>query len=502
MFIISILYSCILRYCTLGLKICAIFHTIFLTSVCGKMYYGLWNEERPMKNEIFFCDDDRNITYAIRLIMHQTSFKCSFFNDPLELLENVKPDWNGIVVTDLTMPKIDGIEVIKRIKLIDEGIPVIVLTGDGDVESVVKALKAGAYDYLEKPLCRDYLIESAKRALEKRGLRLENKVLRSKVKKSSKGAFLGQSSSMIKLKDMLKGIACSDANVMIIGETGSGKEVSAKFIHDCSDRAGNTYTAINCGAIPENLMDSELFGHEAGAFTGASKKRIGKIEQSDGGTLFLDEVNSMPMAMQVKLLRVLEERVIEKLGSNKPISVNIRLIAASQVDLKELVKTGEFREDLYYRLNVIPVKLPSLRNRRDDIPLLFNHFVFDFCTQYNRDLLDVSDEIINKLMVRDWPGNVRELRNIAERFVITGNLPEQDTDLDSEVEFIPGSGFSAPDGLNLPEKVGSYEKHLIEEELKNNNAVVDTTFKNLGIPRKTLYDKMKKYNINRLLFKS
>ena len=452
-----------------------------------------------MKKEIYFCDDDRNITYAIKLIMHQTSFKCTFFNDPLELLENVTADWNGIVVTDLTMPKIDGFEVIKRIKMIDEDIPVIVLTGDGDVESVVKALKIGAYDYLEKPLSRDYLIESAKRALEKRGLRLENKVLRKKVISEPQSTFLGQSSSMVKLKDMLQGIAASDANVMIIGETGSGKEVTAKFIHEHSERRKNTFTAINCGAIPESLMDSELFGHEAGAFTGAAKSRTGKIEQTDGGTLFLDEVNSMPMAMQVKLLRVLEERVIEKLGSNKLTSVDIRLIAATQVDLKELVAKGEFREDLYYRLNVIPVKLPALKNRRDDIPLLFNHFVFEFCTQYNRDIIKITDEVMNKLMVRDWPGNVRELRNIAERFVITQTLPESDHDSEIYVETI--GGFTAPESLSLPEKVGAYEKYLIEEELKNNNAVIDSTFKNLGIPRKTLYDKMKKYNINRILFK-
>ena len=452
-----------------------------------------------MKKEIYFCDDDSNITYAIKLIMHKTSFKCTFFNDPLELLENIVPDWNGIVVTDLTMPKIDGFEVIKRVKLIDEDIPVIVLTGDGDVESVVKALKSGAYDYLEKPLCRDYLIESAKRASEKRGLRLENKALRKKVNSSTDDSFIGQSNSIVKLKEMLKGIALSDANVMIIGETGSGKEVTARFIHENSERKGRVFTGINCGAIPESLMDSELFGHEAGAFTGAAKSRMGKIEQTNNGTLFLDEVNSMPLAMQVKLLRVLDERVIEKLGSNKLTPVDIRLIAASQVDLKELVAKGEFREDLYYRLNVIPVKLPPLKHRREDIPLLFNYFLLEFCTKYNRDIIKVNNQITESLMLREWPGNVRELRNVAERFVITGKLP--DSDSNAPVESLPGSGFSAPHDFSLPQKVGAYEKYLIEEELKKNNAVVDSTFKGLGIPRKTLYDKMKKYSINRILFK-
>jgi two-component system, NtrC family, C4-dicarboxylate transport response regulator DctD len=453
-----------------------------------------------LKKEIFFCDDDRNILYAMKLIMHQSSFHSTFFNDAVEMLENIQPQWPGIVVTDLSMPKVDGFEVIDRIKKIDPEIPVIVLTGNGDVESVLKALRSGAYDFLEKPISKDYLIESAKRALEKRSLRLENKVLRKKVSKTNEDLFLGQATSIVKLKDMLKGLASADANILITGETGTGKEVAANFIHSHSNRAKNKFTAINCGAIPETLMDSELFGHEAGAFTGASKARKGKIEETDGGTLFLDEVNSMPMPMQVKLLRVLEERVVEKLGSNKLTKVDIKLIAASQVDLKELVKEGSFREDLYYRLNVIPVKLPALRHRRDDIPLLFNHFLFEFSTRYKRDMVNVSDVVLDQLIVRDWPGNVRELRNVAERFIITGVITEADSD-NSLVHGDNEQGFIAPDSLNLPERVGAYEKFLIEEEFKANNGAVDATYAGLGIPRKTLYDKIKKYNINRKLFK-
>jgi two-component system, NtrC family, C4-dicarboxylate transport response regulator DctD len=453
-----------------------------------------------MKKEIFFCDDDRNILYAMKLIMHKAPFKGTFFSDPLEMIKSIEPEWPGIVVTDLTMPKIDGFEVIERIKTIDPDIPIIVLTGNGDIGSVVKALRAGAYDFLEKPLSKDYLIESARRALEKRSLRLENKVLRKKVVKEKGMAFLGQATSMLKLKEMLQNMALSEANVMITGETGTGKEVTAKYIHEQSDRAEYAFTAINCGAVPENLMDSELFGHEVGAFTGAAKGRVGKIEQTNGGTLFLDEVNSMPMAMQVKLLRVLEERVIEKLGSNKLTKVDIRLIAASQINLKELVKKGTFREDLYYRLNVIPVKLPALRNRREDIPLLFNHFVFEFCAQYNRDLLKVNDDTVSKLIIREWEGNVRELRNIAERFVITGFLPDEEHE-GQEVTQAVGSDFTVPEDFSLSEKVGAYEKYLIEEEFKRNKGVVEETYKGLGIPRKTLYDKIKKYSINRKIFK-
>ncbi|MCH2208120.1 MAG: sigma-54 dependent transcriptional regulator [Lentisphaerales bacterium] len=455
-----------------------------------------------MKKEIYFCDDDNNILYAMKLIMHKTPFKATFFDDPIEMISQLKPDWPGIIVTDLTMPKINGFEVIERVKNIDPDIPVIVLTGNGDIGSVVKALRAGAYDFLEKPLSKDYLIESAKRALEKSFLRLENKVLRRKVTSPKKANMLGQATAMLKLKEICKNVANSEASVMIIGETGTGKEVTAKFIHDNSDRADNVFTAINCGAVPENLMDSELFGHEAGAFTGAAKSRKGKIEQSHGGTLFLDEVNSMPMAMQVKLLRVLEERAVEKLGGNSLTKVDIRLIAASQVDLKELVKDGQFREDLYYRLNVIPVRLPALRNRREDIPLLFNHFVFEYCTQYNREIIEVSEDTISKLIVREWEGNVRELRNIAERFVITGFLPDEEIDFNEAEIDSQGGSFSVPDGLRLPEMVGAYEKYLIEEEFKKNNGGVENTYQGLGIPRKTLYDKIKKYNINRKLFKS
>ncbi|NQZ59346.1 MAG: sigma-54-dependent Fis family transcriptional regulator, partial [Lentisphaeraceae bacterium] len=293
----------------------------------------------------------------------------------------------------------------------------------------------------------------------------------------------------------------SDANVLLIGETGSGKEVAAHYIHECSSRKNAQFTAINCGAIPENLMDSELFGHEAGAFTGAAKARKGKIELTLGGTLFLDEVNSMSMSMQVKLLRVLEERVIERLGSNKLIPVDVRLVAATQVDLRELVNTGAFREDLFYRLNVIPVTLPPLKERREDIPLLFNHFLVEACARYNKDLMKVGEDMVKALMFREWPGNVRELRNAAERFVLTGEIPdlnEGDGVLDEVSDF---GGFSVPKEWALPEKVGFYEKHLIENELSKYNGVVDSTYKSLGVPRKTLYDKMKKYQIDRKEFK-
>ena len=455
-----------------------------------------------MKKEIFFVDDDKNILHALKLIMHKTAYAVKTFNDPLEMLANIQVGWSGIIVTDINMPVINGFEVLKRVKQIDEEIPVIVLTGNGDVNNVLMALRAGAYDFLEKPLSKEYLLTCANRALEKRHLTLENKSLRQQIQTKNKtNGFLGQSESIIRLKDTLQVLAKSDANVMLIGETGTGKEVVSKFIHDNSGRNKNIFTAINCGAIPENLLDSELFGHEAGSFTGASKSRKGKFEETDGGTLFLDEVNSMPMTMQIKLLRFLEDRVIERVGSNKLIPLDLRVIAASQIPLKELVDKGEFREDLYYRLNVIPVKIPALRDRRDDIPLLFNQFLFDFCTSYKRDIIKADSNLLNQLMMNEWPGNVRELRNVAERYVITGTLPENEGTQSNSTTPGTGLSFSTPDDLILPEKVGLYEKHLIENELTATNASVVTTCENLGIPRKTLYDKMKKYDLKRVMFK-
>ena len=455
-----------------------------------------------MKKEIFFVDDDKNILHALKLIMHKTAYSVKTFSDPLEMLGNIQVGWSGIIVTDINMPVINGFEVLKRVKQIDEQIPVIVLTGNGDVNNVLMALRAGAYDFLEKPLSKEYLLSCANRALEKRHLTLENKSLRQQIQTKNKAnGFLGQSESILRLKDTLQILAKSDANVMLIGETGTGKEVVSKFIHDNSGRNTKIFTAINCGAIPENLLDSELFGHEAGAFTGASKARKGKFEETDGGTLFLDEVNSMPMTMQIKLLRFLEDRVIERVGSNKLIPLDLRVIAASQVPLKKLVDKGEFREDLYYRLNVIPVKIPALRDRRDDIPLLFNQFLFDFCTSYKRDIIKADSTILNQLIMNEWPGNVRELRNVAERYVITGILPENEGKEGNSSTAGSSASYSTPENLVLPEKVGLYEKHLIESELTATNASVVTTCQNLGIPRKTLYDKMKKYDIKRIMFK-
>ena len=448
-----------------------------------------------MKKEIYFIDDEEAVRNAIARALHRSPFKAEVFEDATVALGKLEPNWNGVVLTDLNMPIMDGFQVIEEVKKIDPQIPVIVLTGNGEKENILKSFRAGAYDFLEKPLMTDYLLKSATRALEHRSLSLENKSLRSQLKaQHDKGGFLGKTQIMQDLLKSLEAVAPTDANILITGETGSGKEMVARQIHLLSHRKKQSFVALNCGAVPDSLMDSELFGHEAGAFTGANSQRIGKVELANKGTLFLDEVNSMPLSMQVKFLRVLQERVIERLGNNELLPVDVRLVAASQVDLFDLSKSGEFREDLYYRLNVIPVQIPPLRQRKEDIPMLFQHFLVQSSEKYNLDLKDLSEQHRGILFDYDWPGNVRELQNCAERFALTGTLQIKGASQAS-------SGFQLDDGAPLPEQVNAFERSLLEKALRENKGKIDETYKALSIPRKTLYDKMKKYSLAKEDFK-
>lgn len=447
-----------------------------------------------MKRKIYFIDDEEAVRNAVARALQRSSFSVGVFADAQEALAKLSANWDGVILTDLNMPKMSGFQVIEEVKKIDEKIPVIVLTGNGDKENILKAFRVGAYDFLEKPLMTDYLLQSASRALENRSLSLENKSLKSQLKRQQgKGDFLGQTQIMQDLVKSLEAVAPTDANILITGETGSGKEVVARHIHRLSHRSKQDFIALNCGAIPDNLMDSELFGHEVGAFTGANSRRTGKVELADKGTLFLDEVNSMPLSMQVKFLRVLQERVIERLGDNKLLPVDVRLIAASQVDLGDLSQSGEFREDLYYRLNVIPIQIPPLRQRKEDIPMLFQHFLIESADKYSLDVKDLGDKDRSLLFDYDWPGNVRELQNCAERFSLTGSL---------EIQGARRKNLGdVKSGLSLPEQVNSFERSILEQALRSHNGKIDDTYKALAIPRKTLYDKMKKYSLVKEDFK-
>ena len=320
------------------------------------------------------------------------------------------------------MPGMDGLELMRRIREGDKGLPVIIITGHGDVPMAVKALRDGAYHFIEKPFASERLVEVARHALDKRKLVLENRRLRSELAGYTglDQKLVGRTRAMNHLREQIHNFARTDADILILGETGTGKELVARALHEHSPRAKGKFIAINCGALPENIIESELFGHVKGAFTGASSDRTGKFEYANGGTVLLDEIESMPFHLQVKLLRVLQERKIERLGANIEQDVDIRILAATKSDLKADSAAGTFREDLFYRLNILSLEIPPLRQRREDIPLLFHHFLSVYAKQYSRENepeADIPTSILEALMAYNWPGNVRELQNCTLRYL-------------------------------------------------------------------------------------
>lgn len=397
----------------------------------------------------------------------------------------------GILVTDIRMPMMDGLELMKHTQEHDPDLPVVLATAYGDISMAVKAIQDGAYDFIEKPIRRERIEDVIKHAMEKRLLILENRALRSElaIKSGMDARIIGNSSLIIEIRESIANLADTNACVLLLGETGTGKELVARCLHDYSTRSKHNFVPVNCGAIPENLFESELFGYEAGAFTGATKRHNGKFEHANNGTLFLDEIESIPLNLQVKLLRVLEEHVIERLGSNEQIPVNFRVVAATKTDLKNMAKEGDFREDLYYRLNVAEVLVPSLRDRREDIPLLFNYFAEQLSAQYERESPRLSGSDNNDLMSYSWPGNVRELKNVAERYVL--GLTKQKSPLSRLIN------PSNEQHLNLPEQVKVFERYIIENALTENKGNIQLTMETLGIPRRTLNDKMRFFNLDR-----
>lgn len=399
--------------------------------------------------------------------------------------KHITPGFPGIVITDVKLPGMNGLELLALVKSIDAGIPVILVTGHGDINMAVQAMRGGAYDFIEKPYSSEQLVDVARRALEARSLMLEVYTLRRQleVRQGIEATLLGKSPAMQEIRRLILDVADTGADVLIYGDTGTGKEMVARCLHDYSHRKKNNFVAINCGAIPENIFESEMFGHESGSFTGASKRHIGKMEFADKGTLFLDEVESLPLPLQVKLLRALQERKIERLGSNELVAVNVRVIAAAKADLKALAEQQKFRADLYYRLNLIALNLPPLHERREDIPELFEHFVLQAAARYNRAAPVVSTAQMHRLMAHSWPGNVRELRNIADRFVL-GIPGKEDAILQQ----------SSPDAP-LADQVRHFERALIEAELRKHRGNVGPICEALGLPKQTLYHKMQKYQL-------
>lgn len=433
---------------------------------------------------VLLVEDDPNVRLGCEQAMQLAGIAVDAVASAEEAQRRLTAGFPGIVVTDMRLPGADGMALLRWVVERDADLPVIIITGHGDVTLAVEAMRSGAYDFMQKPFSTGDLIEVVRRALEKRELVLEVEALRRRLdhRDDLESRLIGRSPQMAKVRQLILDVAGAAVDVLIFGETGTGKEMVARCLHDLSHPGQDNYVAINCGGMADTLLDSELFGHEPGAFTGAQKRRIGKIEYASGGTLFLDEVESMPMAMQIKLLRVLQERVIERLGSNQRIPVSCRVVAASKDDLKLLSEQGKFRADLYYRLNVVRIELPPLRERREDIPALYDEFLLQAAKRYNRPPPALTSDCLRRLMAQDWPGNIRELRNAADCHALGIGL-----------DAVASPAANTPQSLT--EAVDNYERLLITREFTLQEGNIARTSEALKVARTTLYDKLKKYGL-------
>ncbi len=378
-------------------------------------------------SKILIIDDEKSIRNSLKEILEYEKHQTVLANDGVEGINLVKQNDFDLILCDIKMPKIDGIEVLEHIMKINPEIPVIMISGHGNIETAVEAIKKGAFDFIEKPLDLNRLLITIRNATDKSNLIVETKKLKQKI--SRKYEMIGNSDSIVKIKQMIAKIAPTDAKVLITGDNGSGKEVVAHWIHEQSKRANQPFVEVNCAAIPSELIESELFGHEKGSFTSANKQRIGKFEQAENGTLFLDEIGDMILSAQSKVLRALEENIVYRVGGDKKINVNVRIIAATNKDLKKEIEKHNFREDLYHRLSVILIEVPSLNERKDDIPLLADYFIQNICDEYKMHKKIITDKAIDELKKINWTGNIREFRNVIERLIILCDNSITDNDV-------------------------------------------------------------------------
>ncbi len=368
--------------------------------------------------KILIIDDEKSIRRTLREILEFEKFKVDDAEDGLTGLDFLKKNSYDIILCDIKMPKMDGMEVLEKSLKIYPDTPVVMISGHGNIETAVEAIKKGAYDFIQKPLDLNRILVTIRNAMDKLDLVLETKILKKKIEKSRSFEIIGESKPILEIKSMIERVAPTDARVLITGSNGSGKELVARQLHEYSQRSQMPFIEVNCAAIPSELIESELFGHEKGSFTSAISQRKGKFEQADGGTLFLDEIGDMSLSAQAKVLRALQENKIARVGGDKEIKVNVRILAATNKNLQEEIKKNFFREDLYHRLSVILIRVPSLNERKEDIPLLSNFFLKNICEEHNVSLKKFSEDAIKELQKGDWSGNIRELRNVIERLVI------------------------------------------------------------------------------------
>ena len=435
---------------------------------------------------VIFVEDEVDVRLGSTQALELAGFKVDGFATVEQARSRIVAGVPAVVLADVKLPGMSGTDWLREICSIDADLPVILVTGHGDIAMAVKAMREGAYDFIAKPFPSEHLVTVVRRAADKRSLTLQVQALRDQLENwhGIQASLIGPSAQMERVRRTILTVAATSADVLIYGETGTGKELVARCLHDHSERRRGNFVPLNCGGLPETLADSELFGHEVGAFTGAARLRVGKFEHAHCGTLFLDEIESMPMAIQIKFLRALQERSIERIGSNKPIKVDCRVIAASKDDLKALSDKQKFRADLYYRIGVAVVELPPLRERREDIPLLFEHFILLAASRYQRAAPVLNNAQMAELRAYAWPGNVRELRNVADRFVL-GLLGDRLTLTASDRE-MPST---------LPEQIEHFERSVITDELRRHHGEVAITAKALGVPKQTLYDKLRRLRI-------
>ena len=455
------------------------------------------------REQILVVDDEEDLRKAIVDILTLDGFEVDQAGSAEEAAEKLAQTAYDVLITDYNLPGKTGVELLEESLVRYPEIIGVVITGYGTIETAVSAIKKGAYNYLTKPFKLVELPIMVRKGVKERHLRFENQYLRKQLdEKYGFNNIIGTGRSMKRIFELVDTIAGLTSTVLIQGETGTGKELIAKAIHFNSPRKDQKMVSINCGAIPENLLESELFGHVKGAFTGAVSTRIGRFEQANGGTIFLDEIGNMPVSLQVKLLRVLQEREFERVGGNSTVKVDVRIIAATSSNLEQTVKDGTFREDLYYRLNVIPINLPPMRERREDIPLLVQKFIEHFCDAHKLDLKTVSPQVMKALMAYDWPGNVRQLENIVERMVaLTGNRPAiLPTDLPGEIQnrdslnFVPLIEIPE-EGINFQNVVTDMERELILQSLRKTNGNKKLAAKLLNLKRTTLIEKIKRIGL-------
>lgn len=452
--------------------------------------------------KILVVDDNPDVLKLIADILESNGYEVKTFSDGASAIKELESNDYDVVLTDLMMPDVDGMQVLKNAILKTPKTICIILTGHGTIKSSVEAIKKGAFDYITKPVSPGELLIFVEKALKFKNLEEEN----IRLKKELKGKYhykniVGTSKVIKKIYDLIEKVSDTDGTILITGASGTGKELIARSIHYNSQRSDNPLVVINCGAIPETLLESELFGHEKGAFTGAYKKRIGRFEMANGGTIFLDEIGEMSPTLQIKLLRVLQEQQFERVGGTKTLHVDLRFIAATNKNLTTAINMEKFREDLYYRLNVIPIKVPSLKQRRSDIPLLIDFFLKKFQKGKGDKITGFSQAAMDAILAYDWPGNVRELENVIKRLTILSegpvvsfdDLPENMQDI--SVSRYPDKEVTLDNELNLNEAVQDYEKRIILEALEKTNWVKSKAAKLLNINRTTLVAKIKKQNI-------